>query len=128
MGKLNRADEKIGEPENNSVQNIQTEAAEEKRKVVKQNRAYGEFAGRSERTTLVPREPRQERGCTWGAVVTEDSELIKDMQSRQDSDPRDFPRGPVVDFTLQGRQRGVQSLAGDLGSHVPHSRKSKTQN
>ena len=79
---------------------------------MKQNRAYGEFAGRGERTTLVPREPRQERGCTWGAVVTENSELIKDMKSREDSDPRDFPRGPVVDFTLQGRQQGFNPWQG----------------
>ena len=74
--KLNRADEKIGEPENNSIQNIQMEAAEEKRnrKVVKQNKGYVEFTGRGE---------REEGGCTWGGIVTENFELIKDMKSRE---------------------------------------------
>lgn len=52
------------------------EAAEEKRnrKVVKQSKGYVEFTGRGE---------REEGGCTWGAIVTEDFELIKDMKSRE---------------------------------------------
>ena len=44
--------------------------------------------------------------------MTKNSELIKDMKSREDSDPRDFPGGPGLDFTLQGRQPGFDPRQG----------------
>ena len=88
--KLNRADEKIGELENNSIQNFQVKAAEEKRnrKVIKQNKSHLEFPGRGECTPRVSQEPGKEGGCMWEAIMTQNSKLIKDMKPHEESDPR----------------------------------------
>lgn len=88
--KLNRANEKTGELENNSIQNFQVKAAEEKRnrKVIKQNESHLEFPGRGECTPCVSREPGKEGGCVWEAITTQNSKLITDMKPHEGSYPR----------------------------------------
>ena len=40
----------------------------------------------------------------------------------------DFPGGPLAKASLPPQGMRIQSLVGEVGSHMPHGQKTKTQN